>query len=82
MYVVDDKVAPVGLTVPHSATMPKGANTTGFGTDKDGYLTHGGKNYFGIEDYGDNPERVINWVDGHSSTQRVANLWVKECKGC
>ena len=32
-----------------------------------------------LEDYvdPDNPVRVINWVDAHSSTQRVANLWVR-----
>merc|ERR1712187_243697 len=82
LYVVDGQVAPVGLTLPHSGATPEGASLDGFGTDKAGYFPHEGKNYFGIEGYGDNPERTINWVDGHSSTQRVANLWVKECKGC
>ncbi|EYE90792.1 uncharacterized protein EURHEDRAFT_381663 [Aspergillus ruber CBS 135680] len=82
LYVVDGQVAPVALTLPHSGATPEGASLDGFGTDKDGYFTHDGKNYFGIEGYGDNPERTINWVDGHSSTQRVVNLWVKECKGC
>lgn len=82
LYVVDGQVAPAGLTLPHSAALPEGASTTGFGVDKDGYFTHNGKQYFGVEGYGDNPERVVYWVDGHSSTQRIANLWVKECKGC
>ena len=70
------------MTRPHSAALPEGASTTGFGVDGKNYFTHNGKNYFGIEGYGNNPVRVINWVDAHSSTQRVANLWVKECRGC
>lgn len=82
LYVLENSVSPVALTVPHSASMPEGASMTGFGSNAQGYLTHNGKNYFGVEGYGDNPEKRVDWVDGHSSTKRVVNLWVKECRGC
>lgn len=82
LYVIENSVSPVSLTVPHSASLPEGASTTGFSANAQGYLTHNGKNYFGVEGYGANPEKTVYWVGGHSSTQRVANLWVKECRGC
>lgn len=80
LYIVENSVSPVALTRPHSANMPEGASTTGFSSNDQGYLTHNGKNYFGVEGYGDNPKKTVNWVGAHSSTMRVSNLWVKEFK--
>ncbi|RMJ21956.1 hypothetical protein PHISP_07170 [Aspergillus sp. HF37] len=82
LYVVEDTVLPVRMTVPHSAAMPDGGDLNGFGVNDDGYLTHDGKAWFAVDGYGDNPVKKVYWYGSHNSVYRAANLWVKECKGC
>lgn len=45
-----------------------------------GYLTQGGRDWFAIDGYGDNPEREIYWYGAHSSEYAAVNLYVKEFK--
>ncbi|PLB43393.1 hypothetical protein P170DRAFT_514621 [Aspergillus steynii IBT 23096] len=79
LYVIEDAIKPVSLTVPHSGATPDKANLTGFGQSEDGYFTFGGKQLFGVSPQ--NPEQVSYIGLGHSNYE-VTPLWVKECKGC
>ncbi|KAI2786894.1 hypothetical protein POX_g09290 [Penicillium oxalicum] len=83
LWVVENDVLPVGLTLPHSAAYPEGASETGFGVNDDGLLTHNGEAYFAVDGYasGDKPLKVY-WYGRHSSTYKGLSLTVKECKDC
>ncbi|KAJ5151669.1 hypothetical protein N7492_009964, partial [Penicillium capsulatum] len=81
LYIIEDSVSPVGLTIPHSGATPKGANTTGFGVNEKGYLTQGGRDWFAIDGYGSEKEvKEIFWYGAHNAEYAAVNLWVKEYK--
>ncbi|KOS40980.1 hypothetical protein ACN38_g8153 [Penicillium nordicum] len=80
LYIVEDSVSPLGLTVPHSGAVPEGGNTTGFGVNDKGLFTHGGKAWFAIDGYGENEVKEIFWYGAHSSEYRGEKLFVKELK--
>ncbi|KAJ5344279.1 hypothetical protein MYU51_003221 [Penicillium brevicompactum] len=80
LYIVEDQVAPVGLTIPHSGAVPEGGNLTGFGVNDKGLFTHGGKPWFSVDGYGDNPVKQIYWYAAHNAEYRSENLYVKELK--
>ncbi|CEJ61537.1 hypothetical protein PMG11_10068 [Penicillium brasilianum] len=83
LYIVENEVEPVGLTRPHSAAVPEGANTTGFGVNDEGYFTHNGNAWFAIDGYDDGKTaKEIYWYGSHNAEFGGINLWVKECKGC
>ena len=80
LYVVENSVSPVGLTIPHSGAVPKGGNLTSFGVNEQGLFTHGGKAWFSVDGYGDNPIKEIFWYAAHNSEYRSEKLYVKELK--
>ncbi|KAJ5499514.1 hypothetical protein LT330_000385 [Penicillium expansum] len=80
LYIVEDAVSPLGLTLPHSGAVPEGGNITGFSVNDQGLFTHGGKAWFAIDGYGDNEVKEIYWYGAHSSTYRGEKLYVKELK--
>lgn len=80
LFIVEDSASPIGLTVPHSGAVPEGGNITGFGVNEKGLLTHGGKDWFAVYGYGDNPVKQIFWSGAHQAELRVENLYVKELK--
>lgn len=80
LYVVENSVVPVGLTVPHSGATPEGASTLDFGVNDDGYFTHAGKDYFAIDGYGSVKQKTVYWYGSHNSVYKAVNLWVKEFK--
>ncbi|GLI81636.1 hypothetical protein PoHVEF18_010021 [Penicillium ochrochloron] len=83
LYIVENEVAPVSLTRPHSGADPDGASTTRFGVNDDGYFTHNGNAWFAIDGYGeDKTAKEIFWYGAHNAEYGSINLWVKECKGC
>ncbi|KAI9931382.1 hypothetical protein ASPWEDRAFT_169775 [Aspergillus wentii DTO 134E9] len=82
LYIVENSVSPVGLTVPHSAAIPENGSMNKFGVNEDGYFTHDGNAYFAIDGYGDAVSKELYWYGAHSSEYAACNLWVKECKGC
>ena len=82
LYIIENSVSPVGLTIPHSGAVPEDASTTNFGVNDDGYFTHNGNAYFAIDGYGESAAKEIYWYGAHNSEYMAANLWVKECKGC
>ncbi|KAI9041424.1 uncharacterized protein KD926_006820 [Aspergillus affinis] len=79
LYVVDNAIKPIALTIPHSGATPENANLTGFGQTEDGYFTFGGKQLFGVSPQ--SPEKVA-YIGLGKSNYEVTPLWVKECKGC
>lgn len=79
LYVIEDAIKPIALTVPHSGNTPEKANMTGFGQTEDGYFTFGGKQLFGVSPW--NKEEISYIGLGHSAYE-VTPLWAKECKGC
>ncbi|OOG00286.1 hypothetical protein ASPCADRAFT_502638 [Aspergillus carbonarius ITEM 5010] len=79
LYIIEDTVTAISFTVPHSADVPAHANTTGFGVNDQGLLTHGGKAWFAIDGYGDVPAKEVNWYGAHNSEYMAANLKVVEC---
>ena len=80
LYVVENQAAPVGLTIPHSGAVPEGGNTTAFGVNEKGLFTQGGKDWFAVSGYGDNPVKEVFWSAAHQAELRVENLYVKELK--
>lgn len=80
LYIVEDSVSPLGLTLPHSGAVPEGGNTTGFGVNEQGLFTHGGKAWFAIDGYGDNEVKEIFWYAAHNAEYRSEKLYVKELK--
>ncbi|KGO69463.1 hypothetical protein PITC_014180 [Penicillium italicum] len=80
LYIVENTVLPLGLTVPHSGAVPEDGNITGFGVNDQGLFTHGDKSWFAVDGYGDSEAKTIYWYGGHSSTYRTENLYVKELK--
>ncbi|CAI7637048.1 unnamed protein product [Penicillium viridicatum] len=80
LYIIENDVAPVGLTRPHSGAVPEGGNTTGFGVNEEGLFTHGDKAWFAINGYGENEVKEIFWYAGHNAEYRGENLYVKELK--
>ncbi|RAK81531.1 uncharacterized protein BO72DRAFT_524454 [Aspergillus fijiensis CBS 313.89] len=77
LYIVENSVAAVQFTVPHSGNMPEGANMTGFAVNEDGQLTHGDKAWFAVDGYGDVEEKTVYWYGAHSSEYIAAYLKVK-----
>ncbi|KAJ5960674.1 uncharacterized protein N7479_007824 [Penicillium vulpinum] len=80
LYIVEDSVSPVGLTLPHSGAVPEGGNVTGFGVNDQGLFTQGDRDWFSVEGYGDNPVKEIYWYGAHNSVYRGEKLYVKELK--
>lgn len=80
LYIVEDSVSPLGLTVPHSGAVPEGGNMTGFGVNDQGMFTHGGKAWFAIDGYGENEVKEIFWYAAHNAEYRSEQLYVKELK--
>ncbi|KAJ6022709.1 uncharacterized protein N7446_013060 [Penicillium canescens] len=80
LYIVEDSVSPLGLTLPHSGAVPQGGNTTGFGVNDKGLFTHGGKAWFAVDGYGQNPVQQIYWYGAHNAEYRSEQLYVKELK--
>ncbi|KAJ5209225.1 hypothetical protein N7449_003604 [Penicillium cf. viridicatum] len=80
LYIVEDSVSPLGLTVPHSGAVPEGGNTTGFGVNDQGLFTHGGKAWFAIDGYGESEVKEIFWYAAHNAEYRSEQLYVKELK--
>ncbi|PWY88182.1 hypothetical protein BO70DRAFT_359657 [Aspergillus heteromorphus CBS 117.55] len=79
LYIIEDNVSPIGLTIPHSGAVPEGANTTAFGVSDEGLLTQGGKPWFAIDGYGDVQEKQVYWYGAHNAEFEAANLKVQEC---
>ncbi|CAK44932.1 hypothetical protein CBS115989_6979 [Aspergillus niger] len=79
LYIIENSVSPISFTTPHSGSVPKNANTTGFGVDEQGYLTQGGRAWFAVDGYGDVPSKEVYWYGAHSSEYKAANLKVQEC---
>ncbi|RAK98516.1 uncharacterized protein BO80DRAFT_466947 [Aspergillus ibericus CBS 121593] len=80
LYIIEDSVSPISFTIPHSGAVPKNANTTGFGVNEQGLLTHGGKAWFAIDGYGDVPAKEVYWYGAHNSEYMAANLKVVDCE--
>ncbi|OQD71522.1 hypothetical protein PENPOL_c001G03333 [Penicillium polonicum] len=80
LYIVENSVSPLGMTLPHSGAVPEGGNTTGFGVNEEGLFTHGGKAWFAIDGYGENEVKEIFWYAAHNAEYRSENLYVKELK--
>ncbi|KAJ5384268.1 hypothetical protein N7517_002179 [Penicillium concentricum] len=80
LYIVENSVSPVGLTLPHSGAVPEGGNVTGFGVNDQGLFTHGGKDWFAVDGYGDSKVKEIYWYGAHNSVYRSEKLYVKELK--
>ncbi|CAI7649924.1 unnamed protein product [Penicillium discolor] len=80
LYIVENSVSPLGLTLPHSGAVPEGGNTTGFGVNEQGLFTHGGKAWFAIDGYGDNEVKELFWYAAHNAEYRSEKLYVKELK--
>ncbi|PYH89370.1 hypothetical protein BO71DRAFT_444628 [Aspergillus ellipticus CBS 707.79] len=76
LYIIEDSVSPIQLTIPHSGATPKGANTTAFGVNEQGQLTQGGKAWFAIDGYGDVAEKQVYWYGAHNSEYEAAGLKV------
>jgi len=75
LYVVQEDVQPVGLTLPHSAELPTGANMTGFSVRDDGVLLQGGEPWFASNG---SASSQIMWLGlGHSRYQQLL-LYVAE----
>ncbi|KAE8152055.1 hypothetical protein BDV25DRAFT_138217 [Aspergillus avenaceus] len=81
LYIVENDVTPVGLTVPHSGAVPENGHVTGFGVNKDGYFTNNGRPWFSV-DLGEAQSKQVWWYGGHNAEYYGLNLWVKECRGC
>ncbi|PYI04661.1 hypothetical protein BO78DRAFT_449319 [Aspergillus sclerotiicarbonarius CBS 121057] len=79
LYIIEDSVSAISFTIPHSGAVPEHANTTGFGVNEQGLLTHGGKAWFAIDGYGDVPAKEVNWYGAHNSEYMAANLKVVDC---
>ncbi|KAJ5616442.1 hypothetical protein N7537_001556 [Penicillium hordei] len=80
LYIVENSVEPLGLTLPHSGAVPEGGNTTGFGVNDQGLFTHGGKAWYAIDGYGENEIKEIFWYGAHNAEYRGEKLYVKELK--
>lgn len=80
LYIVEDSVSPVGLTLPHSGAVPEGGNVTSFGVNDEGLFTQGGKDWFAIDGYGENKVKEIFWSAAHNAEYGAVKLYVKELK--
>ncbi|KAJ5771147.1 uncharacterized protein N7511_003198 [Penicillium nucicola] len=80
LYIIEDSVSPLGMTIPHSGAVPQGGNMTGFGVNDKGLFTHGGKAWFAVDGYGSNPVKEIYWYAAHNAEYRTEQLYVKELK--
>ncbi|GES57972.1 hypothetical protein ATEIFO6365_0004004800 [Aspergillus terreus] len=82
LYVIEDKVDPIALTVPHSGATPEGANMTGFGMTDDGYFTFNGVQAFVVDPNAGERQEIYYQSPKVPTPFTSTFLWVKECKGC
>jgi len=70
LYIYPNKTQPISFTVPHSASIPADAATTGFGFGANGYLTYNGENKFIGVQTGNQAEQLqtyqIWWAGGEA----------------
>lgn len=81
LYVIQNDVQPIALTVPHSGAAPQGANFTGFGVNDDGYFTFNGAPAFATDPAATGAKEIF-YAGLPNSKYQQTMLWVKECKGC
>ncbi|KAK5807686.1 hypothetical protein VI817_001944 [Penicillium citrinum] len=80
LYIVENSVSPVGLTVPHSGATPEGATTLGFDQTEKGYFAHKGKDWYSVDVPNEAGPKEIFWYGAHNAEYGAINLWVKEFK--
>ncbi|KAL5355490.1 hypothetical protein BJX96DRAFT_64480 [Aspergillus floccosus] len=82
LYVIEDHVDPIAMTIPHSGATPEGAALSGFGMTDDGYFTFNGVEAFVVDPNAGQRQQIYYQSPDVTTPYTQAPLWVKECKGC